>query len=458
MRVNCNISAIVANNQLSKSQTNLDKAIERLSSGLKINHAEDDAAGMAIANKLHTQIKGLGQASKNGADGISVVETAESALSETQAILQRINELAVQAASDTNSLEDRQAIQQEINSLLEEVDRISGATEFNTTPLLDGSLSRRSYANVDGVSMYDISTSVQSGDYEYSILSPGKPASVVATVNAGAFSSLGSEGAKFSINGIDVLVSSSDTQDTFDAKMLEACENANLKYDKTNGSIISVNYGAEASIVTKIPDELKTAINIPEKAFGSDCVVELGSGFGRTATVSTSGNIAKVTDVNGFELTIEVDPEIEFAPGAAAVDVKQKVTDMGTFTVQIGANEGQSLDIDIPRVNSHYLGIDTINVCSQMGASEAITRVGEAISKVASHRSKLGAYENRLDSSVSHLDAYNENITAAVSRIEDVDMAEAMTEYTSQNVISQAAISVLAQANERPQSILQLLQ
>lgn len=154
MRINCNVSALIANTNLASSQTALNKALERLSSGLKINSAEDDAAGLAIANKLHTQIKGLDQANKNSSDGISVVQTAESALSETESILQRINELAVQAANETNSLTDSQAIQQEINQLTDEIDRISSSTEFNTMPLLDGTLGRRCYTNADDVSTF----------------------------------------------------------------------------------------------------------------------------------------------------------------------------------------------------------------------------------------------------------------------------------------------------------------
>ena len=152
MRINCNVSALIANTNLASSQTALNKALERLSSGLKINSAEDDAAGLAIANKLHTQIKGLDQANKNSSDGISVVQTAESALSETESILQRINELAVQAANETNSLTDRQSIQQEINQLTDEIDRISSSTEFNTMPLLDGTLGRSCYTNAEDVS------------------------------------------------------------------------------------------------------------------------------------------------------------------------------------------------------------------------------------------------------------------------------------------------------------------
>ena len=141
MRVNCNISSLLANNNLSVAQTKLDKALERLSSGLKINSAEDDAAGLAIANKLHSQIKGLDQANRNSSDGISVIQTAESALNETESILQRINELAVQAANGTNSLSDRQAIQSEIDQLTDEIDRISNAVPlsrpFDKTVLME---------------------------------------------------------------------------------------------------------------------------------------------------------------------------------------------------------------------------------------------------------------------------------------------------------------------------------
>ena len=140
MRVNFNISSLLANNNLSVAQTKLDKALERLSSGLKINSAEDDAAGLAIANKLHSQIKGLDQANRNSSDGISVIQTAESALNETESILQRINELAVQAANGTNSLSDRQAIQSEIDQLTDEIDSIKNATELNNMTILDGNL------------------------------------------------------------------------------------------------------------------------------------------------------------------------------------------------------------------------------------------------------------------------------------------------------------------------------
>lgn len=157
-------------------------------------------------------------------------------------------------------------------------------------------------------------------------------------------------------------------------------------------------------------------------------------------------------------MTIELGENMVASSGQASVTATQKVTQMGTMTVQLGANEGQVLEVDIPEVGVHTLGLDNLNVCTQQAAEDAITRVGKAIDKVSSARSVLGAYQNRLDSVVTHLDSYEEDLTSAVSGIEDSDMADEMTEYTQQNVITQAATSMLAQANERPQTVLQLLQ
>ena len=216
MRVNCNISSIIANNNLSVSQTKLDKALERLSSGLKINSAEDDAAGLAIANKLHAQIKGLEQANKNSSDGISVIQTAESALSETESILQRINELAVQAANGTNSLSDRQAIQSEIDQLTDEIDRISGSTEFNTMPLLDGTLSRRSYSDTDNVSMFYLSPEVKAGDYSIEVTADATKAAAQISFNAAGITKESS----IEINGAKMTVEPGDTEDTLRSKFI----------------------------------------------------------------------------------------------------------------------------------------------------------------------------------------------------------------------------------------------
>lgn len=454
MRVNCNISSIIANNNLATSQTRLDKALERLSSGLKINSAEDDAAGLAIANKLHTQIKGLEQSNKNSSDGISVIQTAESALSETQSILQRINELAVQAASGTNSLVDRQAVQAEIDQLMDEVDRISESTEFNSMSLLDGSLTRRCYSDTDNVSMYYMSSAVNEGDYSIEVTADATRASASVVFDATAITESGT----IEINGATMTVEPGDTLDTLMSKFTTMCDAANLNYDSASGSISTYEYGITQKLEYKISDSISSVFQISNVKPGTDAEASLGSGFNNTATLTTSGRYVTVKDFGGFEMTIELGENLVSDSGQASVSFTQRVTSMGTMTVQIGANEGQVIEVDIPAVNVHTLGLDNINVCTEKGASETITMVGEAINKISSIRSTLGAYQNRLENVVSHLDSYKQDITSAVSGIEDADMADEMTEYTQQNVITQAATSMLAQANERPQSVLQLLQ
>lgn len=454
MRVNCNISSIIANNNLAVSQSKLDKALERLSSGLKINSAEDDAAGLAISNKMHTQIKGLEQANKNSSDGISVIQTAESALSETQSILQRINELAVQAASDTNGLSDRKAIQSEIDQLTQEIDRISESTEFNTMSLLDGTLSRRCYSDTDNVSMYYVSSAVNAGDYSIEVTADAAKASAEITFNAGAITETGT----IEINGASMTVEPGDTAATLMNKFTELCDAANLEYDSATGKISTYEYGITQKIEYKVSDSLQGVFGISNIQPGTDAEATLTGGFGSTATLTTDGRFVTVKDFGGFEMTVELGENLVADSGQASVEFTQKVTDMGTMTVQLGANEGQVLEVDIPEINVHTLGLDNINVCTRQGASEAISKIADAVSKVSSARSTLGAYQNRLESAVEHLGSYKEDITSAVSGIEDADMADEMTEYTQQNVITQAATSMLAQANERPQSVLQLLQ
>lgn len=454
MRVNCNISSIIANNNLGVAQTKLDKALERLSSGLKINSAEDDAAGLAIANKLHAQIKGLEQANKNSSDGISVIQTAESALSETESILQRINELSVQAANGTNSLSDRQAIQSEIDQLTDEIDRISSSTEFNTMPLLDGTLTRRSYSDTDNVSMFYVSPEVKAGNYSIDVTADATKATAQVSFNPADITKEGS----IEINGATMKIEPGDTEDILKSKFITLCDAAGLDYDKATGDISTYGYGITQKIEYKIPDELAGVVSLTNISSGTDAQASLAGGFSGTATLSTDGNLVTIKDIGGFEMTVELGENLVASSGQGSLTVTEKVTEMGTMTVQLGANEGQVLEVDIPEVSVHTLGLDNLNVCTQDAASDAIERVQNAINKVSSVRSTLGAYQNRLDSVVTHLNSYQQDITSAVSGIEDSDMADEMTEYTQQNVITQAATTMLAQANERPQTVLQLLQ
>lgn len=455
MRVNCNISALVANTQLGRTESALDKAIERLSSGLRINKAEDDAAGMAISKKMHTQIKALEQSNRNSSDGISVVQTAESALSEIEDMLQRMRELSVQAADETYSIEDKTSIQAEIDQLVEEIDRVCTDTEYNTKPLLDGTLSRRAYADVNDVYMLSMSATIISGDYSFEVEEPARRATVMANKFTDPITE--AEAGSIFINGGEVKVEAGQEFDEVYQNIVDMCNLAGGTVENYGGSFSIMNelYGSGEEISVKFSNEqlaMKFGMQVENVAAGIDCKVNLGEGFSETAVVTADGERITIQDINNFEMVLEV-------PGDLTIDnCNMKITELGIMDIQVGANEGQQLKLDIPKVNCHILGVDSLVVNTHVGASIAMTKLDNAISEISSLRSKLGAYQNRLENSVSSLDTYTENITAALSRIEDCDMAEEMTNYTAENVISQAATSVMAQANERPQSILQLLQ
>ncbi len=464
MRVNCNISAIIANNQLGKSENSLDTAIERLSSGLRINHAEDDAAGMAISKKMHAQIKGLEQATRNSSDGISVVQTAESAMGEVENMLQRARELSVQAADGTYNEDDLKSIQDEIDQICKEIDRVSSDTEFNTMPLLDGTLSRRSYSDVKGVDVTSLSTNVISGEYSISITEAATAATAEATTFSGTVTE--DKTGTITINGAKVTVAKGDTLDSVYSKLIAAGDAAGVTVGNNataGGGIASATKISFTSNTSGSNEELNIqfsnagvasllGMSTSNVSYGTDCKVVPGDGFSKTAVAMAVGNRVTISDVNSFSMKLEIDDDM------TADNVKLDITDIGIMNIQVGAIEGQQINIEIPKVDTHTLGIDGINVSTNAGAAKAIVKLDDAITQISSFRSRLGAYQNRMETTVQSLNSYNENITSALSRIEDCDMAEEMTAYTSSNVISQAATSILSQANERPQTVLQLLQ
>jgi flagellin len=510
MRINHNISALKANNQLGRTNSALDKSLEKLSSGYRINRAADDAAGMAISQKMKTQIAALDQASRNASDGISVIQTAEGALTEVGTMLQRMRELAVQAANGTNTLEDRKSIQAEIDQLKDEIQRISDTTEFNTKTLLNGNLDQKSYSNNPNVTLISMSDTVADADYDIKITKDARQAVIVGSKAVSNDLVIDStlEG-KININGVDVELVNGDTLSDVYEKIRSACDNNNIKvfaaadtttnvvtkyetagYTATNmGDVLSgpptdkyslvfvtEGYGSKNTldiICTNPLLQAKLGLNASASAIGYDAKAEITTGFGSTASVATSGNLVKITDANDFEMIFEVKPgtagtifidetiggtAANKGTGGTAKDIKVTVLDAGPMELQIGANKGQTMDVRIPKVTPKTLGIDSVNLCTEEGAQQAISLLDDAITSVTSIRAKLGAYQNRLEHSISNLDVAAENMTEALSRIEDVDMAEEMANYTQKNVLAQAGTSMLAQANERPQTILSLLQ
>lgn len=546
MRINHNISALKANNQLAKTNNQLDASLERLSSGFRINSAADDSAGLAISEKMRTQIAGLEQASRNASDGISVIQTAEGALVEVENMLQRMRELGVQSANGTYTTDDRIAIQSEIDQLNAEITRISETTEFNTMTLLDGNIDRKSYSSDNRVGLVSLSDTVSIGSYKLEIVQDARQAVIVGqptdfdtdidgdgivdTVTSTAARVISKdEAGSININGESVTINAGDTVDQVFEKIRNACDNVDVNV-----------FAVSTDDLTDIPplqpsttDNLDMAGYTSKQLVGGDTLVFVSNDYGskekvsiycdnpnlcnilgltikgttatgydakanlilnaadgaslyeNTATVSITGNKVTVSDRNDFSMVFEVQPGTvgttfdDFQIGVNDVDsdndgvydtpvddpdnpdaipITVSVLDAGPMDLQIGANEGQIMSVRIPKVNPTTLGIDKINIGTANGAQEAIGLLDIAINTVSAIRSKLGAYQNRLEHSISNLDVTSENMTESLSRIEDVDMAEEMATYTQKNVLAQAGTSMLAQANQRPQNILSLLQ
>jgi flagellin len=367
MRINNNLMAMNAHRQLGIGTGNTAKSMEKLSSGLRINRAGDDAAGLAISEKMRGQIRGLNQASRNAQDGISLIQTAEGALQESHEILQRMRELSVQASNDTMQSGDRTAVATEITQLNQELDRIGNTTQFNGKVLLDGSF---------GVKNAGTGTLAVGG------------------------------------NGV---------------------------------SVINVS-GAKASTTYTLQQDAANAITLDDGTGNVQILTGLANTFTGTLNFDKMGISI---DVAGIDLS-----------GAASWggDAKTIITAATSAQqVQIGANAGQSLGLTVSDMRSTALGVNAIAVSSYTTANSAITSIDSAITTVSTQRSTLGAWQNRLEHSIKNLDASSENMQAAESRIRDVDMAKEMVNYTKSNILQQAAQAMLAQANQAPQGVLQLL-
>lgn len=472
MKINRNMSAVMTNRQLMRTENKLAASMERLSSGLKINHAGDNPAGIAISNKMKAQIDALDQAEANANDGTSVLQIADGALNEVSSMLQRIRELSVQAANGTNSYSDRQSIQAEINQLVKEVDRISSDTEYNTKALLDGSSDVRCYA--DDVTRIAISDSVKAGEYTFTINDYATFARKTLTADARA--KLGTEEGSITINGVTFDVTADmtleDIADNIRATVDEAGANLTIDNDTTLGFEMNV-LGSQGEL------EVVVSKNVAEKIFGWATVADaeaqgfaladdgtgyifqesgknadltLGAGFSRDATYTADGNKVKIIDNGGFTMEFLVNPDLN---GAITT---LEVTEIGPMSIQIGANEHQNMDVRIPEISAESLYLDTVDVTIKGGPERALNTLDDAIARLNEVRSRIGAFQNRLEYATTSLGATEENMTSAYSTILDTDMAEEMTEYTQQNILDQATISVLSQANDLPQQVLSLLQ
>lgn len=467
MRINHNIPALRALHQLDKSNGRLDKTLEKLSSGLRINHAADDAAGLAISQKMDTQVRGLGQANRNAMDGISLIQTAEGALNEVHSMLQRIRELAVQVSNGTYDASDRKAVQDEVSQLLNEVERISNDIEFNEMKLLNGDLDRRAFSTNEAIAdIISMSDTVDAGTYAITGVVPATQslfvgAAIPALPAPGTFNGgVITQGGTININGEQVVIDVGDTSDEVFAKIRDLCSTVDVNVTAApmplvNGSVLTLTnnqYGSKSIAITGTTLLLDAlGFSAPTtNTTGIDASATVGAGFPAGTTVSGSGKDLIFRSNNAFELKL--------ATGSTPGNVTMNILATGPLDLQIGANEGQFMEIRIQNLSPSALGITKMNLSTADGAQEAIGIVDDAIEKISSVRSKLGAYQNRLEHTVANLEAASENMTASLSRILDADMAYEMAQFTQQNIIQQAGTSMLAQANQRPQSLLQLLQ
>ncbi|MEG0806253.1 MAG: flagellin [Lachnospiraceae bacterium] len=496
MKINHNMSAYIANSHLLKNEGQVTASLEKLSSGFRINHASDDASGMAISSKMRSQIAGLNQASRNASDGISVIETAEGALSEVTSMIQRMRELSVQAGNDTYTEEDRDAIQKEITQLQKEVDRVSKDTEFNKKTLLDGSLSKRVYGNSRDISLIEVSDTVKTGTYELEITRDAEQGVVTGKQTTAGSTPKG----VVTINGVEIHINEQEDSNSIYEKLRAAAETAEVNILPVKTPLPTIDNAAlvrnpqtggyEAAAGGYVPGQ--TAFVLVSEEFGSSAGVSIkcdnkeladflgftttevedygtnaegkviGAGYSAQATFEANGRSVTVSDRNGFNISFDVEAA-SVAKGhmgtpPSNLKVSLSVMDVGTMVLQIGANEHQTISVDIPDMSAKALRIRDLDVTTIYGADKSIAALDKALAKVSSVRSKLGANQNRLNYAVGSLDGTEENMTGALSRIEDVDMAEEMSTYTQMNVLTQAATSVLAQANDIPEQVLQLLQ
>lgn len=474
MKINRNMSAVRANKQLLGTENRLSKSMKRLSSGYKINSAEDNPAGMAISNKMKAQIEALDQAKSNSSDAQNVMKIADGALGEVSSMLQRIRELAVQGASDTYSENDKKALQSEIDELTKEVDRISGDTEYNTKSLLDGSSDTRVYVrqkdangNMTQVNSYitriNFSDNVSSDKYELTVNS-------LATQAAGSLASATKPDVEgtISINGVSVAVKADMTQDEYIQELQKAATTAGTTMQVNGDSIsfLSNEYGSDSTVNITLSSSLKALAgadyenaddgsgNMQLKSNGKDAVVTGGENLS-DKTIRADGNRVYVVGNSGFSMDFLLSSDMDMTGGSR--DLQIDISDIGNMAVQIGANEGQEMKIRIPEVSSQTLYLDTVDVTVKGGADKAMSTLDDAIEYVSGVRSRIGAFQNRLESAESSLSETSENMTGAYSNIMDTDMATEMTEYAAQNILDQAGISVLSQANDLPQQVLSLL-
>ena len=541
MVVQHNVSAMNANNAMTKNVSGLKKQTEKLSTGYNINRAADNAAGLAISEKMRSQIRGLTQATSNANDAISLIQTAEGGLQETEDIMQRMRELSVQSANGTYTDEDREQIQYEVDALKDEVDRIAQSTEYNEMKLLDGSLDGKSTSTEFGPRYGQTITSAsdQSGFAAGTVIT-SNISGVQIEMTTGA-SGKGGENAAWDADGKKLTLNLVSGQSYSQSQIDELVKGANRQKEGQDANVPEVTIklangvqaatnstaattatvgGSRATATASLTSALVSgqttenyadSIKFTANSYGADTrqiKIAFDSAAGKESVTASSGNATNETDYTrngeftlhlatgteytsddiekllakeGLDYSVELsdsnkpDGDVKlYANTKPTTDISatlgSEVSGAGVFkdavtangeglTFQIGANgvEDQRLTVNVGDMSSSALGIKGISVAKQDDANTAINKLDDAIKTVSTQRAKLGAVQNRLEHTVNSLNTANENMTASESQIRDTDMASEMIKYTKSNILQQASQSMLAQANQQPQGVLQLL-
>ena len=482
MVVQHNMTAMNANRMLGLTASQQSKSTEKLSSGYRINRAADDAAGLSISEKMRKQIRGLDQASTNADDGVSAVQTAEGALNEVQDMLQRMNELAVQAANGTNSENDRAYIQAEIDQLVTEIDRVAETTKFNETYLLKGDGVGGKYVEL-GTTSIGSGTAFADSFSDQTAAEAGKTYSTDRDVVLNAVAT-----ADFSSDSTETLTIAGANyalKDYADIDDLAAAISSNVKVNS-----VDITYENGVSATSADADEFSLTHTNKTTTVSGDVTFKVASSY---TGASVSGEIT-FDDANSITITFTVATKLNengdlvydeettnqsiasfltknnysfteadgvFTVKTAStmtVNAATKVDDLA-FNLHVGADSSNTnkIGVNISSMSADGLGVSGVKVTSEKTATDAIDVIAQAIQKVSKQRSDLGAVQNRLEHTINNLDNVVENTTAAESRIRDTDMAEEMVKYSNINILAQAGQSMLAQANRSNQGVLSLL-
>ena len=477
MVVQHNMTAVNANRMLGLTTASQAKSTEKLSSGYRINRAADDAAGLSISEKMRKQIRGLDQASTNAEDGVSCVQTAEGALNEVQDMLQRMNELAVQAANGTNAESDRAYIQSEIDALVTEIDRVAETTKFNETYLLKGDGIGGKYVEM-GTST-SVGSSITLGVDQTQNNTEDYTTSGEATFSV-------AWDADFSDDSTDTVTIGNKTYELKDYADIDDLADAissntrvasvELKYtdgvcattDDTNITLVEKNESTTimGDVTFQVKSNTTTEGETAEIKIGNDITIEFTVAtkiddetgdvvFDEAATIQNiksemaDKNISYTEKDGVFPVKLAADMTVNAATKVDALD----------FNLHVGADSSSTnkISVSIDAMSADGLGVSGIKVTSEKNATDAIDVIAAALQKVSEQRSDLGAAQNRLEHTINNLDNVVENTTSAESRIRDTDMATEMVKYSNLNILAQAGQSMLAQANQSNQGVLSLL-